>query len=107
MARQALLDLGADLHGELPGHAGFFETSVMAALFPEHVSLEQAPVHDFDPTKIAPPVAYRHGKPGRFRAPNGYSDNPAAASAEWGQRLLAACVEQVAEQVRAFVERQG
>jgi creatinine amidohydrolase len=43
MARPALLAAGAQAMGEIPGHAGVFETSLMLAAHPELVQLSEAP----------------------------------------------------------------
>lgn len=88
--------------GDLPGHAGIFETSVMMALRPELVR-EPRPKREL-PAAAAPQRPYsavRVERHGSWRAINGHSDSPDLADAERGKQYLATAVGAVAE---AFVE---
>ncbi|MBO0867281.1 MAG: creatininase family protein [Micromonosporaceae bacterium] len=102
IAGQALSSVAASPRGELPGHAGEFETSLILALYPELV--EQA-----RPSGELPPPAqlatYRFGSPAPFRHPTGYSDSPAAGDGRRGAGYLATCVESVADALRDFHKR--
>lgn len=104
IAEQRLQDAGADRVGELPGHAGAFETSMMLAVRPELVA-EAVPNRPPAPEyPVFGQTKFRLFGPGPFRAPDGFSDNPAAATAELGTEFLRACCESVAEAFRQFYE---
>lgn len=91
----------------LPGHAGIFETSLVAAEEPTMVDLTLAPKTQADP----PPAWSRPLHPGvdaqlheEWPRVDGYSDASAGASAELGERLRTRIVAEVAEAMRAFVD---
>ena len=88
---------------ELPGHSGEFETSVMLALRPELVRDPRPDRPDAPPAVLAP-ARYRAELHGAWQHIAGYTDRPALARAEHGERYLAAVADEVA---RAFVEFYG
>jgi creatinine amidohydrolase len=88
--------------GELPGHAGEFETSLMMALHPELVTATRPSRESSPQTHL---TSYRFGAPGPFRKPDGFSDSPADADAERGAAYLETCVDSVAAVLRDFCER--
>ncbi len=97
---------GAGKVGHLPGHAGAFETSLVAALRPELVR-EPRPERELDP-RTSPPMPadpYRAEFHGFWQSIDGYSDSPARGSRDDGGRFLAAAVEGVAEALRSFYAR--
>jgi creatinine amidohydrolase len=88
--------------GDLPGHAGIFETSVMMALRPELVC-EPRPHRELT-SAAAPQGPYpdvRVERHGFWQTINGHTDSPDLADAERGKKYLAAAVGAVAA---AFVE---
>lgn len=91
--------------GEVPGHAGAFETSLMLAIQPELVRPE-LPVRslpaEFDGRRPGGP---RYVGRGRFRGGDGFSDSPAGADRLLGKTLLEGGVEAVAAAMRAFSDR--
>ena len=91
--------------GRLPGHAGAFETSLMASLRPESVRLPPE-----RPSAISAPRVRYHADVhvedlGEWARSEGYSDNPAAASADIGRRALDEIVASVADAFCALAER--
>lgn len=85
----------------VPGHAGAFETALVLALRPELVASKRYPaaLHHapqlFDPATR--PNVIRAGQ--RLGTGPGYTDDPASATAEQGQRLL----ELISAQVASFL----
>jgi creatinine amidohydrolase len=97
---------GAGKVGHLPGHAGAFETSLVAALRPELVR-EPRPERELSP-RASPPMPadpYRAEIHGFWQSIDGYSDSPARGSRDDGAGFLAAAVEGVAEALRSFYAR--
>nr|WP_198151901.1 creatininase family protein [Kibdelosporangium sp. MJ126-NF4]CEL20804.1 Creatinine amidohydrolase [Kibdelosporangium sp. MJ126-NF4]CTQ98391.1 Creatinine amidohydrolase (EC 3.5.2.10) [Kibdelosporangium sp. MJ126-NF4] len=88
----------------VPGHAGWFETSLMLAAHPDLVG-EPVPRPDVTPLFDRPPypglTVERHGEWARA---GGGTDNPAEASAESGRRLLDARIDGLVAAIRAFDE---
>lgn len=83
--------------GQLPGHAGAFETSLVMGLRPDLVDTASYPT----------PIDWSRGAAGgrgasiiragaRLGTGPGYTDNPANASAEAGQRFLAIIARELA-----------
>lgn len=102
IAELGLRDSGAVNVGEVPGHAGAFETSLMLAAFPELVrpiSMDPSPA---PATGWPSGRSYRLASPEPFRAPLGYSDNPPGASPEIGRQFLDICVHAVREALLDF-----
>jgi creatinine amidohydrolase len=102
MARPALVDAGAQAMGEIPGHAGVFETSLMLAAHPDLVQLPEAPRREAPVSGWPEPRPYRADAPGPFRGKDGFSDDPGAADAEWGARALGLCATAVGDALIAF-----
>lgn len=102
LAAEILRDSDAGPAGEIPGHAGEFETAMIMALYPQWVSAERP-----DGANSAPagPSNYRFGSPHPFRSPTGFSDSPLSASADRGRGFLAACIEAVAATLQDFDRR--
>ena len=102
LARDACLASDPDLGGNLPGHAGLFETSLIMALRPDLVA---APIPARTPAKqehaAAPATSFRAERAGWWVGLDGFTDGPHLASAERGERLLGIVVAAVAN---AFVQ---
>ncbi|MBI2940073.1 MAG: creatininase family protein [Chloroflexi bacterium] len=91
IARQALLEEGqADEVGRVPGHAGGFETSLILALRPDLVQPAAYPpdVGRQFPPGVADLPAMVARRDQLIGLGPGYTDDPAAASAEHGNRFL-------------------
>jgi creatinine amidohydrolase len=105
MAYEELAAAGAADGGRLPGHAGRFETAVVASLKPELLAAAPAPHPSFvpsDPHSYSGP--HRVELHGAWRLIDGYTDDPGAAEAEDGRRWLDIAIGVVAE---AFVDFLG
>jgi creatinine amidohydrolase len=93
----------AHMGARLPGHAGFFETSVVMALRPDLVR-EPRPQRDnipnSDPRSFARPV--RIETHGSWQSFDGYTDSPARATAEKGRIFLEAAAQSVGETIVNF-----
>lgn len=102
IARQATAETAWARTGDVPGHAGAFESSVVLALRPETVTAAL-------PGRDEAEVARLRQKPGLVRIEeaaswtriNGFTDSPAAASAEAGRDYLDLIIAAVAD---AYVE---
>ena len=107
-AWDALVAQQAPELGNLPGHAGAFETSLVLALQP-HLVKEPRP-HRADggagnPRSFYPPVRVaRHGSGQEIE---GYSDSPDRATAEHGRRFLETAVAEIATALTRFHEATG
>jgi mycofactocin precursor peptide peptidase len=100
--RRDVLAFSPDWSGD--AHAGRVETSLMLALRPELVELEAA-----EPGNTAPVAeligALREGGV-RSVSPNGVLGDPTGASAEEGERLLAAATEKLTEAAARWLDRE-
>ncbi|NED99233.1 creatininase family protein [Phytoactinopolyspora halotolerans] len=90
----------------VPGHAGWFETSLMLAAHPELVRARRWEDRQGTPPLFDRPphpglVAERHGEWARV---GGVTDDPREASADAGDRLLATRVRVLAAAIVAFAE---
>ncbi|MDQ3695338.1 MAG: creatininase family protein [Chloroflexota bacterium] len=102
IARQAVAETAWSRTGDVPGHAGAFESSVVLALRPE-LATEPLPHRD------EPDVARLRQQPGLIRiedranwsAIDGYTDSPDRASGDEGRAYLDLIVAAVAD---AYVE---
>ena len=87
--------------GQLPGHAGAFETSLVMALRPELVDAASFPTPlgqpPFPPDPRQRPTVIKAGV--SLGSGPGYTDDPSRASAEAGRRML----EIVARELAAFL----
>lgn len=88
-----------------PGHAGWFETSLMLAAHPDLVRI---PLPVREPVQ-PPPLFDRPPHPGlsverygEWERVGGATDDPSGADGERGERLLAARAAQLAQAIRAF-----
>ena len=93
-----------------PGHSGGFETALMMAVAPQLVRLDRLPSGDPNPPRItgrevASGVAVQKG--GEWERIGGYTDSPTGATAELGNRLLAAIADAVADALVAFHKAAG
>ncbi len=104
MAWDALVACGAHEFARLPGHAGAFETSVVMALRPDLVRGSTMPrrAGEFSSRPEGFHGPYLAEDQQNWRDIDGYSDNPAAASAENGRAWLDATVLAVVAQLRRF-----
>jgi creatinine amidohydrolase len=93
----------AHIGARLPGHAGFFETSLVMALRPELIR-EPRPQRDHvpnsDPRGFGRPV--RIETHGSWQGFDGYTDSPARATAEHGRTFLEAAAQSVGEAIVSF-----
>lgn len=103
VAAEAIREAGVPTF--FPGHAGWFETSLMLAIAPELVDRGAFPAEDPAP----PPISSRGvargltvQKHGEWRRIGGFSDAPVDASADAGTRLLAAISGAIADAVVGF-----
>ncbi len=105
MAYEELAAAGAADGGRLPGHAGRFETAVVASLHPELISPAPPPHSSFVPSDPhSYPGPHRIELHGAWRLIDGYTDDPGAAEAEDGTRWLEIAIGVVAA---AFVDFLG
>lgn len=107
IARPAIVEAGIMEGKRVPGHAGRFETAMVMAIRPDLVNQEGLrQVNDqsksdgglFSQALVGGTVQVH----GTWAASTGYSDNPAAATAEDGKALLEIVVEKVADFMVAF-----
>jgi len=107
-AWDALVDGKAHELGNLPGHAGAFETSLVLALRPQLVKEPRPHRGDAgpgNPCSYYPPVRIeRHGS---WQEIDGYSDSPDRATAEHGRRFLEIAIAEIAAALRRFHEVSG
>ena len=96
--------------GLLPGHAGHFETAAMMALRPELVHHEALPIAM---ERQMEGSMWPGGSFGTVTPPfnslgaSGTSDDASRATPEWGERLLAIAVREVATAIASFHETAG
>jgi creatinine amidohydrolase len=103
VAWDALVEAGAHKRGNLPGHAGRFETSQILALRPELVHEprpHRASVRDSDPRSFHGP--YRAESHGSWQQIDGYSDSPDLGTAADGQHYLSEAVRSIANALIEF-----
>jgi len=85
----------AEVEGPTRGHAGSFETALVLALASDQVRMDRAAPSPGGAARTRP-AGLVVGEPGRWEELDGYTDRPDEASAERGERALAACVAAVA-----------
>ncbi|HVY19958.1 MAG TPA: creatininase family protein [Bauldia sp.] len=96
----------ADVVKDMPGHAGYFETSVMLALRPELVDVDAYPAKSSAPARKqsfpnrSGPFVQR--SPIWHQKAGGISDAPSEASAEIGKRVLEHTIASLTECLLAF-----
>ncbi len=109
IARPALVEEAGFDSALIPGHAGRFETAMMLAIRPDLINKEglgrtkEVPAEQGLFANFAGATVQVHGA---WQAGPGYTDNPAAASVEEGQKLLEITVRRVAEFLVAFQQSQ-
>jgi len=105
IAKPALEERGPVLHGLLPGHAGVFETSVIAALHPDLVA---DPLPHRDQAELArtriPDTPFRAERHGFWQSTGGFTDSPDEASAALGRQLLDVVVPPIAAAFITFAQ---
>ncbi len=106
IARAALVEKGLMPNSMIPGHAGRFETSMVMGIRPELVDPEGLKqVRDVSQdgkglfADLSGATMQVHGAWG---ASTGYTDNPAAASAQEGKQLMEVVVQRVRDFFVAF-----
>ncbi|MEW5979492.1 MAG: creatininase family protein [Acidobacteriota bacterium] len=108
VAWDALVEAGAHRRGNLPGHAGRFETSQVLALRPELVH-EPRPhreaVNDSNPRSFYGP--YRLESHGSWQAIDGYTDSPDLGTAADGKEYLTATEKALAKALVEFYRTTG
>ncbi|MCB0087215.1 MAG: creatininase family protein [Caldilineaceae bacterium] len=105
VARPALVETGIMPGNMIPGHAGRFETSMVMGLRPDLVNsagLEKTRTARSGGGIFAPLVGATVQTHGAWAAGPGFTDEPFAASAEEGKRLMEIVVEQVANLMVTF-----
>ena len=102
MAYDALVEAGSPTIRTIPGHAGGFETAAMMAMA-GHLVREKRPSRP-DLAPVNPPFRsdYRAEIHGSWKAIDGFTDNPAGASAELGARFLTVAAAKVAADLASF-----
>lgn len=105
MAYNALIEAGSPAIRNIPGHAGGFETAAMMAIA-GHLVREQRPVREGQPAE-SPPFRsdYRTEIHDSWQAIDGFTDNPADATAELGARFLSVAVAKVAADLGIFYSK--
>jgi creatinine amidohydrolase len=103
IAWEAMFAAGIHQGGRMPGHAGRFETSLIMADRPELV-VEPRPHRDLPAGIEEPkgPAQYRADHSTFWSSINGYTDSPAAATAELGESAFKAVIGAVADAFVAF-----
>src|SRR5256885_2911377 len=105
MAYDALIEAGSPTIRSVPGHAGGFETAAMMAMA-GHLVQEKRPTREGQPAE-SPPFRsdYRIEIHGSWQAKDGFTDNPADASPELGERFLTVAAAKVAADLGSFYSR--
>lgn len=107
LGADALVETGALEGGNIPGHAGAFETSIMMARWPDAVASTLPQRDDAMPHKVAfgpEPVVE---SPEVWTAMDGWSDNPSAADPDAGRRYFEVCRRAVVRALTDFASRTG
>jgi creatinine amidohydrolase len=100
IARRALAELNFGPGDWTPGHAGHFETALVMAVRPDLVDRDALAAAADQHDEAGLDAALQGGMVqvhGTWGQSAGYSDSPASATAEAGQRYLEIIVERVAE----------
>jgi creatinine amidohydrolase len=98
IAWRALAEAEAARGLSIAGHAGQFESSLMLSLRPDLVQQERPTRENLPPVDMSSFEApWRHEQHGWWKSMDGYTDNPAAATAETGTSLRKVIVESVAQ----------
>lgn len=107
VAWDALVALDAHKPGRLPGHAGFFETSLMLHLHGDLIDKSKLPHRDnvasTDPRGWM--RTYRAEHAGAWQKIDGYSDSPDRADAALGEKYFNAVVETLSAAMIEFYQQ--
>ena len=102
MAYDALIEAGSPTIRSIPGHAGGFETAAMMAMA-GHLVRDPRPSRPDQPAADPPfRSRFRTEVHGSWKAIDGFTDNPAGASAELGARFLTVAAARVAADLGSF-----
>ena len=102
MAYDALIEAGSPTIRTIPGHAGGFETAAMMAMA-GHLVRDPRPSRPDQPAADPPfRSGFRTEVHGSWKAIDGFTDNPAGASAELGARFLTVAAARVAADLGSF-----
>src|SRR6266516_5522003 len=102
MAYDALIEAGSPTIRTIPGHAGGFETAAMMAMA-GHLVRDPRPSRPDQPAADPPfRSRFRTEVHGSWKAIDGFTDNPAGASAELGARFLTVAAARVAADLGSF-----
>ena len=102
MAYDALIEAGGPTIRTIPGHAGGFETAAMMAMA-GHLVGDPRPSRPDQPAADPPfRSGFRTEVHGSWKAIDGFTDNPAGASAELGARFLTVAAARVAADLGSF-----
>lgn len=102
IARLATAETAWGRSGDVPGHAGAFESSVVLALRPETVTTALPGRDEVEVARLRPkPGLLRIEEAVSWTGINGFTDSPAAASADAGRTYLDLIIPAVAD---AYVE---
>lgn len=106
VASQAAETMERNKLGWFPGHAGGFETAAMMAVAADLVREDRLPTKEDHPVPAF--YAFAKGlyvqKTGEWGRIDGYTDAPVKATADIGNELMDAIVEEVAANIVAFHE---
>jgi creatinine amidohydrolase len=105
LAADELVAAGALTHGNMPGHAGAFETALLLALRPELV--RDPPAREPVPGRYSFDDPLTSALPGSWQGIDGWSDNPAAATAADGRDFHAIGVRGLSTAVERFATASG
>lgn len=104
IAREALIEAGAADGALMPGHAGGFETSMIAAILERQFGELPPPSDAFGATDPRGPAAsYRTEKREGWSDTVGYTDDPSVFDSTDGLRFLNLSADAVAKALTAFV----
>lgn len=92
-----LLDENQKLTGPVPGHAGWFETSLVLAVRPDLVA--ERGRRRTEPVPVVAPANVDLHSAAAWTAVDGYTDRPDLADAETGQQLLAEIVIKLSDRI--------
>ena len=104
LAAGELAAAGARSIGRLPGHAGAFETSLVLALDAPLVRDPRPHRPHWEGSIGSIDVPVRVERPGSWQATEGFTDSPAAGTAELGHTFLKIGVDSVAAAMIDFYE---
>ncbi len=104
LAAHGLAAAGAREIGRLPGHAGAFETSLVLALDGSLVRTPRPHRPAWRGSIGSIDVPVRIERPGSWQATEGFTDSPAAGSAELGHTFLKIGIDAVAAAMIEFYE---